>query len=85
MKLSVAAVKGYGAALNHVFSLAGVDPVASWIISRMFRNFEKSCPPHEVCPPDWNLSLVLQSLTHLPCEPLKGEVRLFGDSFCRRV
>ena len=34
-------VKGYHAALNLVFSLAGKDLVAQRIISRMFSSFEK--------------------------------------------
>ena len=71
LKLSVASVKGYRAALNHVFSLAGVYLAANHVISPMFCGFEKSCPPHEIGPPDWNLSLVLRRFTHLPYEPIK--------------
>ena len=36
--------------------------------------FEKSCPPREVKPLEWNLSTVLRSLTHLPYKPLKLSV-----------
>ena len=37
--------KGYRAALNHVFSLTGMDLAASPIVLRMFRSFERSYPP----------------------------------------
>ena len=37
----------------------------------MFRSFEKSCPPCEIRPPDWNLSPVLRCLSRPPFEPLK--------------
>ena len=37
----------------------------------MFCSFEQSCPPREVRPLDWNLSVVLHSLTHLPYETLE--------------
>ena len=65
LKLFVHAVEGYCAALNHVFSLTGLDLSASHVISRMFHSFEKTCPPREVKLPVWNLPLVLQSLTCL--------------------
>ena len=42
--------KGYCIALNHVFSLVGVNLAASRIIGRMFSSFKKSYPPHEVNP-----------------------------------
>ena len=67
LKLSVPAVKGYCAALNHVFSLAGKDLATNRIIS----SFQKTCPPRNVKPPEQNLSLVLRSLTHLPNESPK--------------
>ena len=57
--ISVPVVEGYRAALNHVFSLSGMDLVSNAVVSQMFRSFEKSCPPHEVWLPDWNLALVL--------------------------
>ena len=69
--LSVPAVKGYRAALNHVFLLTGLDLAASLVVSRMFRHFESSCPPREIRPPDWNLSLILRCLSRPPYEPLK--------------
>ena len=65
------AVKGYWAALNHVFSLTGMDLAASTVVSWMFRSFERLCPPQEMRPLDCNLSLVLQCLSRLPFEPLK--------------
>ena len=71
LKLSVLAVKGYMAAIDHVFSLAGLDLAANHVISKMFRCFEVSCPPREVWPQDWNLSLDLQSLTPLSYGPFK--------------
>ena len=58
--LSVPAVKGCWAALNHVFSLTGMDLAASSVVSWMFCNFERWCPPRETRHPDWNLSLVLR-------------------------
>ena len=69
--LSVTAVKGYRAALNHIFSLREMEIAASSAVSRMFRHFERSCPPREIKPPDWNLSLVLRCLSRPPFEPLK--------------
>ena len=68
--LSVTAVKGYRAALNHVFSLTGMDLAVSSVVSKMFRHFERSFP-HEIKPPDWNLLLVLHCLSRPPFEPLK--------------
>ena len=66
---------------NHVFSLVGLDIAADCVVgldiaadcvvSRMFCSFKKTCSPREVKPPDWNLSLVLQSLICPPYEPLK--------------
>ena len=69
--LSVLAVKGHRAALNHVFSLTGMDLAASSVVSRMFQHFERSCSPREIRPPDWNLLLVLRCLSRPPFEPLK--------------
>ena len=69
--MSVPAVKGYRASVNHVFSLTGMNLAASSMVSRMFRSFERSCPPREMQPLDWNLSLVLLCLSQPPFEPLK--------------
>ena len=71
LKLLVPAVKGYRAALNHVFSLAGLDLPASRVISRMFCSFKEMCPLQEVKPLEWSLSLVRRSLTYLLYGPLK--------------
>ena len=51
--------------------MAGTNLVANKIISRKFSSFEKTCPPREVKPPEWNLSLALWSLARPPCELLK--------------
>ena len=69
--LSGPAVKGYQPALNLVFSLTGMAVAAGTLVSWMFRCFERSCPPRELRPLDWNLSLVLSCLSRLPFEPLK--------------
>ena len=71
LKLLVSVVRVCRAALNHVFLLVCVELAANRIISRMFRSFERLCPPLEIKPPYWNLSLVLRSLTHPPYEPMK--------------
>ena len=72
LNLSVPAVKGYLAALNPVFSLTGMDLAAITVVSRMFRSFERLCPPLEIRPPDWNLSFVLQCLSRSPFAPQVG-------------
>ena len=69
--LSVPVVKGYQAALNLVFSLTGMALAASNVESRIFCFFERSCPPWELQPPYWNLSLVLSCLSRPPFEPVK--------------
>ena len=61
--LSVSAVMGYRSALNSVFALKGLDLAASWEISMLLRSFSKSARPEELRPPDWGVTLVLQSLT----------------------
>ena len=68
---SVTADKGYRAALNHVFTLTGIDLATSCVVSRMFCHFERSCPSREIRPPDWNLSLILRYLSRPPFAPLK--------------
>ena len=37
----------------------------------MFRHFERSCPPQETWPLDWNYCLVLRCLSRPSLEPLK--------------
>ena len=58
-------------ALNHVFSLTGMNFASNVVASRMFQSFEKFYAPREVRPPDWNLSLVLRCLSRPSFEPLK--------------
>ena len=75
--LSVSAVKGYRVALNSVFSLKGMGladwrPISTWI-----RSFSKSVRPEELRPPAWDVTLVLQSLTKSPYEPLRTSDECF--------
>ena len=69
--LSVLAVKGYRSALNSVFALKGMDLANSREISMLLRSFVKSARPEELHPPAWDVTLVLQSLTHALYEPLR--------------
>ena len=68
--LSVSAIQGYRSSLNQVLALKGRDLSTSREISMLIRRFKKSCPPREVRPPEWDLSLVLRSLRSPPFEPL---------------
>ena len=70
--LSVPAVRGYRASLNSVFALKGRDLAASREVSMLFRSFSKSARPERLRPPNWDVSLVLQSLTPAPYEPLRS-------------
>ena len=63
--LSVSAVKGYCSALNSVLALKGLE------ITTLLRSFARSVNPVELRPPAWDVSLVLQSLTGAPYEPLR--------------
>ena len=69
--LSVSAVKGYCSALNSVLALKGRDLAASHEITTLLRSFARSVNPVELRPPAWDVSLVLQSLTGAPYEPLR--------------
>ena len=69
--MSVSAVKGYHAALNSVFALKGMDLADSRPISLLIRSFSKSVRPEEFRPPVWDVTLVLQSLTKAPYQPLR--------------
>ena len=69
--LSVSAVKGYCSALNSVLALKGRDLAASREITTLLRSFARSVNPVELRPPAWDVSLVLQSLTAAPYEPLR--------------
>ena len=67
----MSAVKGYSLALNSVLALKGRDLAASREIAMLLRNFARSVDPVELRPPVWDVSLVLQSLTGAPYEPLR--------------
>ena len=69
--LSVSAVKGYSSALNSVLALKGRDLASSREITMLLRSFSRSVDPVELRPPAWDVSLVLQSLTGAPYEPLR--------------
>ena len=69
--LSVSAVKGYSFARNSVLALKGRDLVSSQEITMLLRSFSRSVNPVELCPPAWDVSLVLQRLTGAPYEPLR--------------
>ena len=69
--MSVSAVKGYCSALNSVLALKGRDLAASREITMLLRSFARSVNPVELRPPAWDVSLVLQSLTGAPYEPLR--------------
>ena len=69
--LSVSAVKGYYSALNSVLALKGRDLASSREITMLLRSFSRSVNPVELRPPTWDISLVLQSLTRAPYEPLR--------------
>ena len=69
--LSVSAVKGYCSALNSVLALKGRYLAASHEITTVLRSFSRSVNPVELRPPAWDVSLVLQSLTGAPYEPLR--------------
>ena len=69
--LSVSEVKGYSSALNSVLALKGRDLASSREITMLLRSFSRSVNPVELRPPAWDVSLVLQSLTGAPYEPLR--------------
>ena len=62
---------GYCSALNSVLALKGRDLAASREITTLLRSFARSVNPVELHPPGWDVSLVLQSLTGAPYEPLR--------------
>ena len=68
--LSVLTIKGYQSALNSVFVLKGMDLADSHEISMLLRSFSKSARPEELRLPTWDVTLILQSLTRAPYEPL---------------
>ena len=54
-----------------MLALKGRDLAASREITTVLRNFSRSVNPVELRPPAWDVSLVLQSLTGAPYEPLR--------------
>ena len=68
--LSASAVKDYCSALNSVFALKGMDLADSRPISMLIKSLSKSVRPEELHPSAWDVTLVLQSLTRAPYEPL---------------
>ena len=68
---SLSALKGYRSAINSVLALNGTDLAESRELTMLFRSFAKSCPTTGLCPPAWDVALVLNSLTAAPYEPLK--------------
>ena len=69
--LSVSAVKGYCSTLNSVLALKGRDLAMSREITTLLHSFSRSVNPVELRPLAWDVSLVLQSLTGAPHEPLR--------------
>ena len=69
--LSVSAVKGYSSALNSALALKGRDLASSREIKMLLSSFSRSMDRVELRPPAWDVSLVLQSLTGAPYEPLR--------------
>ena len=69
--LSFSAVKGYSSALNLVLALKGRDLASSREITILLRSFSRSMDPVELCPPAWDVFLVLQSLTGALYGPLR--------------
>ena len=76
--LFVSAVKGYRSALNSVFALKGMDLADFRPISMLIRSFSKSARPQELRPPAWDVTLILQSLTQAPYEPLRTSDERFS-------
>ena len=65
-------VKGYRSALAQIFGLRGLDLSKSPEIGALFKNFRSQLPRRECRLPNWDLSLVLKSLTRAPYEPLSA-------------
>ena len=56
---------------DSVLALKGRDLASSREITTLLRSFSRSVDPVELRPPAWDVSLVLQSLTGAPYEPLR--------------
>ena len=54
-----------------MLALKGRDLASSREIMTLLRSFSRSVNPVELRPPAWDVSLVLQSLTMAPYEPLR--------------
>ena len=68
---SLLALKGYRSAINSVFTMKGIDLSNSKELTMLFRSFAKTCFPQDLRPPAWDVTLVLQSLTNQPYEPIR--------------
>ena len=68
---SLSALKGYRFTINSVFTLKGMHLANSKEQSMLFHSFSKTCSPQDLCPPAWDVALVLQSLTNQPYEPIR--------------
>ena len=60
-----------GLSVSAFLALKGRDLASSREITMLLRSFSRSVGPVELCPPAWDASLVLQSLTGTPYEPLR--------------
>ena len=75
--MSVSAVKGHSSAFNSVLALKVWDLASSREITMLLHSFSRSVDPVELCPPAWDVSLILQSLTGAPYEPLRTSEERF--------
>ena len=64
--LSLYAIKVYRSALGQVFGMKDMDLTLARELSMLFKSFEKSWPPREMKPPQWDVPLVLESLRRPP-------------------
>ena len=68
--LSVSAIKGFRSALSQIFHLRGLDLSTSPEITALLKNFAQEIPARQLKIPQWDLSLVLNSLRRAPYEPI---------------
>lgn len=61
--LSVSAIKGYRSAFDQVLKFKEVNLTSMWEISMLLRSFKQYCPPRELGPLEWDVTLILRSLT----------------------
>ena len=69
--LTTPAIKGYEVTLNMISALKGQKLSENLGIQFLLMNFDRSCHPRELKPPNQNVTLVLQSLTCPPNKPIK--------------